>query len=550
MRQKQSTMMTILPQLIQALTETIQSLGYPEKEIKLSPPNNPEFGDLSTNLPLTLTKDLKLDPMAIAETIKDELNLSDANIDVITVTPPGFLNFKIGNTYYHQVLSEILKNEQYGRGKSGEGLTANVEFVSANPTGPLTVGHGRNAVLGDTVANILEWNGYDVTREYYFNDAGRQMRILGQSVEARYFEILGKDYFFPEDGYEGNYIKSIAQTVLDEFGDDLKPADEQFKTQAEKAIFADIEKSLFKLGIHFDQFTNEKTFYENGEIDRFLKELKAKDLIYEKDGATWFRATALGKEQDRVYIKGTGEPTYRVPDTAYHRDKINRNFDLIIDVFGADHADTYPDVLLALDALGMKTEHIHVLLYQFVTLLRGREKVKMSTRKANFVTMDELVEEVGADVVRYFFIMRSMNSHLNFDLDLAADQSEKNPVYYLQYAHARICNIIKHGESRGISSDEEAYDVSLLVHPAEIKLLKRLEQFPSNVENALDSLEPQTIANYLHDTANQFHKFYSECRVITEDLPLSLARLALVKGTRTVLSNGLSLLGLTAPERM
>ena len=550
MRQKQSIMMTILPQLIQALTETIQSLGYPEKEIKLSPPNNPEFGDLSTNLPLTLTKDLKLDPMAIAETIKDELNLSDANIDAITVTPPGFLNVKIGNTYYHQVLSEILENEQYGRGKSGEGLTANVEFVSANPTGPLTVGHGRNAVLGDTVANILEWNGYDVTREYYFNDAGRQMRILGQSVEARYFEILGKDYFFPEDGYEGNYIKSIAQTVLDEFGDDLKPADEQFKTQAEKAIFADIEKSLFKLGIHFDQFTNEKTFYENGEIDRFLKELKAKDLIYEKDGATWFRATALGKEQDRVYIKGTGEPTYRVPDTAYHRDKINRNFDLIIDVFGADHADTYPDVLLALDALGMKTEHVHVLLYQFVTLLRGGEKVKMSTRKANFVTMDELVEEVGADVVRYFFIMRSMNSHLNFDLDLAADQSEKNPVYYLQYAYARICNIIKHGESTGISSDEEAYDVSLLVHPAEIKLLKRLEQFPSNVENALDSLEPQTIANYLHDTANQFHKFYSECRVITEDLPLSLARLALVKGTRTVLSNGLSLLGLTAPERM
>ena len=550
MRQKQSTMMTILPQLIQALTETIQSLGYPEKEIKLSPPNNPEFGDLSTNLPLTLTKDLKQDPMAIAETIKDELNLSDANIDAITVTPPGFLNFKIGNTYYHQVLSEILENEQYGRGKSGKGLTANVEFVSANPTGPLTVGHGRNAVLGDTVANILEWNGYNVTREYYFNDAGRQMRILGQSVEARYFEILGKDYFFPDDGYEGNYIKSIAQTVLDEFGDDLKPADEQFKTQAEKAIFADIEKSLFKLGIHFDQFTNEKTFYENGEIDRFLEELKAKDLIYEKDGATWFRATALGKEQDRVYIKGTGEPTYRVPDTAYHRDKINRNFDLIIDVFGADHADTYPDVLLALDALGMKTEHIHVLLYQFVTLLRGGEKVKMSTRKANFVTMDELVEEVGADVVRYFFIMRSMNSHLNFDLDLAADQSEKNPVYYLQYAHARICNIIKHSESTGISSDEEAYDVSLLVHPAEIKLLKRLEQFPSNVENALDSLEPQTIANYLHDTANQFHKFYSECRVVTEDLPLSLARLALVKGTRTVLSNGLSLLGLTAPERM
>lgn len=550
MRPQPNTMMTILPQLIQVLTEALHSLGYPERDIKLSPPNNPEFGDLSTNLPLTLTKDLKQNPMAIGETIKDALNLSDANIETVSVTPPGFINFKIGNTYYHKVLSEILENEQYGRGKSGEGLTANVEFVSANPTGPLTVGHGRNAVLGDTVANILEWNGYDVTREYYFNDAGRQMRILGQSVEARYFEILGKDFSFPEDGYEGNYIKAIAQTVLDEFGDALKPADEQFKTQAEKAIFAYIEKSLLKLGIHFDQFTNEKSFYENGDIDRFLEELKAKDLIYEKDGATWFRTTALGKEQDRVYIKGTGEPTYRVPDTAYHRDKINRNFDLIIDVFGADHADTYPDVLLALDALGMKTDHIRVLLYQFVTLLRGGEKVKMSTRKANFVTMDELVEEVGADVVRYFFIMRSMNSHLNFDLDLAADQSEKNPVYYLQYAHARICNIIKHGESTGISSDDDAYDASLLVHPAEINLLKRLEQFPSNVESALDSLEPQTIAIYLHDTANRFHKFYSECRVVTEDLPLSLARLALVKGTRTVLRNGLSLLGLTAPERM
>lgn len=550
MHQPPNTMMTILPQLIQALTDVLHSLGYPEKEIKLSPPNNPEFGDLSTNLPLILAKNLKQNPMVIGETIKDALDLSQINIETITVTPPGFLNFKIDNAYYHEVLSTILANEQYGRGQSGDGLTANVEFVSANPTGPLTVGHGRNAVLGDTVANILEWNGYHVTREYYFNDAGRQMRILGKSVEARYFELLNKDFSFPEDGYEGEYIKSIAQTVLDEFGGELEPVDDRFKTQAEHAIFADIKNSLLKLGIHFDQFTNEKTFYENGDIDRFLDELKSKDLIYEKDGATWFRSTALGKDQDRVYIKGTGEPTYRVPDTAYHRDKINRNFDLIIDVFGADHADTYPDVLLALDALGMKTDHIRVLLYQFVTLLRGGEKVKMSTRKANFVTMDELVEEVGADVVRYFFIMRSMNSHLNFDLDLAADQSENNPVYYLQYAHARICNIIKHGETTGIISDDEGYDVSLLIHPAEIVLLKRLEQFPSIVENALESLEPQTIANYLHDTANRFHKFYSECRVVTEDLPLSLARLALVKGTRTVLSNGLSLLGLSAPERM
>jgi arginyl-tRNA synthetase len=388
-----------------------------------------------------------------------------------------------------------------------------------------------------------------VTREYYFNDAGRQMRILGQSVEARYFEILGKNSEFPEDGYEGNYIKDIAQTVIDEFGNKLLSKDGRFKAQAEKAIFADIEKSLLMLGIHFDQFTNEKTFYENGEIDRFLEELKTKDLIYEKDGATWFRSTALGKEQDRVYIKSTGEPTYRVPDTAYHRDKINRGFDLIIDVFGADHADTYPDVLLALEALGLKTDHIRVLLYQFVTLLRGGEKVKMSTRKANFVTMNELVDEVGADVVRFFFIMRGMNSHLNFDLDLAADQSEKNPVFYLQYAHARICNIIKHGDAMGFSIQSE-YDPKLLNNPVEVRLLKRLEKFPAIVENALQSLEPQTISIYLHDTANRFHKFYSECRVITDDIALSSARIALVSATRTVIANGLDLLGLSAPERM
>ena len=550
MHQKQNITMMILEQITQVLTDALQSLGYPEKDIKLSPPKNPDFGDLSTNLPLILTKDLKNNPMEIGKAIKDVLDLSGAIIDTVTVTPPGFINFKIGNTYYHHILSEIISNDKYGSGNSGKGLTANVEFVSANPTGPLTVGHVRNAVLGDTVANILEWNGYEVTREYYFNDAGRQMRILGQSVEARYLELLGKNFAFPEDGYEGEYIKAIAQTVIDEFGDDLDAADERFQAQAEKAIFSDIKKSLLKLGINFDQFTNEKTFYENGDIDRFLEELKAKDLIYEKNGATWFRSTALGKDQDRVYIKSSGEPTYRVPDTAYHRNKINRNFDLIIDVFGAAHADTYPDVLLALDALGMKTDHIRVLLYQFVTLLRGGEKVKMSTRKDNFVTMDELVEEVGIDVVRYFFIMRSMNSHLNFDLDLATDQSEKNPIYYLQYAYARICNIIKHGESTGIISNGEKYDASLLNHSTEIGLLKPLEQFPSIVENALESLEPQLIANYLHDTANRFHKFYSECRVVTDDLSLSLARLALVKGTQTVIRNGLSLLGLSTPERM
>ena len=537
--------------LTEAISAALSSLSFPEKEFSLAPPKNPEFGDLSSNISLLLTKELKKPPMEIAQAISKKLNENlPEHISEITVTPPGFVNFKVEKSFYQSKVSSILESEtSYGKGTDGDGKTANVEFVSANPTGPLTVGHGRNAVLGDTVSNMLEWQGFDVAREYYYNDAGRQMRNLGQSVEARYFEILGKDVEFPEDGYQGNYIKDIAQSIIDKKGRELEIGDSTFKEHAEKAIFEDIEKSLLNLGIHFDQFTNEKTFYENGDIDKFLGELRDKDLIYEKEGATWFRTTALGKEKDRVYIKSSGEPTYRVPDTAYHRNKINRGFDLIIDIFGADHADTYPDVLLALESLGLETDHIKVLLYQFVTLLRGGEKVKMSTRKANFITMDELVNEVGADVVRYFFIMRSMNTHLDFDLDLAADQSDKNPVFYLQYAHARICNIINHGHDSGFELGQD-FGSHLLVHPDEIKLLRYLVRFPEFMELAYENLEPQNIANYLQELATRFHKFYAQCRVITEDKELSMARLALVSAVKVVLGNGLKVLGISAPERM
>lgn len=541
--------MKILSLLNQALTDALSNLDYPEKEIKLSPSKNPEFGDISTNLPLILSKELKMDPMEIGEEIKNVINQSSNIIEQITVTHPGFINFRIGFSYYYQVLDEILSDKNYGKNIYGEGQTANVEFVSANPTGPLTVGHGRNAVLGDTVANILEWNGYKVTREYYFNDAGRQMRILGESVEFRYKELIGEKSSFPEGGYEGSYIIEIAKLIINKHGKSLKSNDPIFKDFAEESIFNDIKKSLLNIGIKFDQFSNEKSFYDNGQIDKFLKDMKSKNLTYEKDGATWFRSTSLGKDQDRVYIKSSGEPTYRVPDTVYHQDKINRGYNVIIDIFGADHADTYPDVLIALDALGLKTDHVHVLLYQFVTLLRAGEKVKMSTRKATFVTMDELIEEVNPDVLRYFFVMRGMNSHLNFDLDLAADQSEKNPVYYLQYAHARICNIIKRYEAQE-NPKRTNYDLSLLKHQSEFRLLKKLEQFPQIIENSRTALEPQTIATYLYDTANSFHKFYSDCRVITEDKDLTQSRIALIKGVKIVLSNGLSILGITAPERM
>ncbi|MBT7822798.1 MAG: arginine--tRNA ligase [Candidatus Marinimicrobia bacterium] len=538
-------------QIADAIHSALSSLEFPEKTFSLTPPNNPNFGDLSSNIPLLLTKDLKKSPMEIGQIITGELKVSLINhISDITLTPPGFINFKISKSFYQSKVESILKKgESYGKGTQGVGKTANVEFVSANPTGPLTVGHGRNAVLGDTVSSILEWQGFDVTREYYFNDAGRQMRILGQSVEARYKEILGQEFEFPEDGYQGSYIKDIAQSILDKLGDKLPSDDSNFKQKAEESIFEDIKKSLLRLGIHFDQFTNEKSFYKNGEIDKFLGELREKNLIYEKEGATWFKTTALGKEKDRVYIKSTGEPTYRVPDTAYHRDKINRGFDLIIDVFGADHADTYPDVLLALKSLGLNTDHIRVLLYQFVTLLRGGEKVKMSTRKANFVTMDELVDQVGIDVVRYFFIMRSMNTHLDFDLELAADQSDKNPIFYLQYAHARICNIIKHGQESGLKLEIE-FDSSLLVHPEELNLLRYMVRFPEFMDLAYESLEPQIIANTLQELASRFHKFYGQCHVITDDKSLSNSRLALITSVKIIMNNGLNILGLSAPEKM
>lgn len=529
----------------------LSNLLYPEKEFSLMPPKKLTFGDLSSNLPLVIAKELKKKPMDIGEEILEVFNSKLPNyISKVTVTQPGFLNFEIKKSYFQNQIKTIMEqSKSFGRGHSGLDKRANVEFVSANPTGPLTIGHGRNAVLGDTVSNILEWQGYDVTREYYFNDAGRQMRILGESVEARYNEILGKKFSFPEDGYQGEYIKEIAQIVLNESKDKPNLEKEIFKKTAEKEIFKDIKKSLNKLGIHFNIFTNEKTFYENGDIERLLEELRSKNLIYEKDNATWFKTSSLGKEQDRVFIKSTGEPTYRVPDTAYHKNKVEREFDLIIDIFGADHADTYPDVLLALEALNQRTDHIKVLLYQFVTLLKEGEKVKMSTRKANYITLDYLVKEVGLDVVRYFFIMRSMNTHLDFDLDLAKDQSEKNPVFYLQYAYARICNIIKRGESSETTFNEK-FNPAVLSDPEELYLLKYLIRFPDFMNLAYENLEPQNIANYLQELSSRFHKFYSHCRVLSEDSEISKARMALVKSVKIVLENGLNVLGISCPERM
>ena len=537
----------------QYISEVIHA-GLAKLEIKenvlVEKSANSDFGDFSSNIAMALAKTLRKNPLKIAKMIQSELIIDKKIISDHSVTQPGFLNFRVAKSFYQKTVTEIIASaDTYGRTDTGKGKNANVEFVSANPTGPLTVGHGRQAVLGDTIANILEWHHYDVTREYYYNDAGRQMRILGQSVTARYLDQVGQEGDFPEDGYEGDYIKTIAKEILERHGDSLSPEDRIFRTHAEELIFSDIKNTLEIIGINHDVFSNEQTYYNTGAIDALVEDLRNKNLIYESEGATWLKATSLGLEKDRVYYKSSGEPTYRLPDTAYHRDKLNRNFDLIIDIFGSDHADTYPDVLAALEALGIDIAPIRVLIHQFVTLLKSGKKVKMSTRKATFVTLEELIKQVGPDVVRYFFIMRSMNSHLNFDLDLAADQSEKNPVYYLQYAHARICNIIKNGAEKHLAVTGE-FDCALLSDDAEISLIKVLTKFPEVMATALENMEPQGIANYLHHMSAEFHKFYASCRVITDDHNLSTARLNLITAVKIVLGNGLGILGVSAPERM
>ena len=533
-------------------SQALDELGLPDDTFRIERCKSLELGDYSTNAPLATAKAAGKPPLELAEAIKSAIEPDESICTDITVSAPGFVNFSISPAYLQNQIPGILSaGDTYGRTDRGSGQRALVEFVSANPTGPLTVGHGRQAVLGDTVSSILKWHGYDVTREYYYNDAGRQMRLLGESVYTRYMEILGKEAELPEDGYEGEYIRDIAQEIFSDHNDSLKDDGENliFKEKAEETIFAHIRKTLGNVGIEMDSYVNEKTFYDDGSIDSVVADLREQGLAYDADGAVWFKTTKLGKDQDTVLIKSSGEPTYRLPDIAYHCQKVKRGFDLIVDIFGTDHQATYPDVLAGVEKLGNKIDHIRVLIHQFVTLKSAGEKVKMSTRKAEYVTLQELIESVGVDVVRYFFIMRGMQSHLNFDLELATKESEENPVYYLQYAHARICNIIKFGKEAGVISDHKL-DLSLLVELSELRLIKEIIRFPEVAQSALEILEPQIIANYLQEVATSFHKFYTECRVITDDAELTTARLALVSATRVVLANGLTILGISRPERM
>ena len=531
----------------------LRSAGLSESALPtFEKPRQADHGDLTTNIAMVLAKPAGLPPRELAQRLVSHLAIDRSLVDRIEIAGPGFINFRFTPKFFQEQTGAILRErDSYGRCNAGAGSKTQVEFVSANPTGPLTVGHGRGAVFGDTVARLLEWTGHAVPREYYFNNAGRQMRILGDSVRLRYRELIGMTEPFPDDYYQGEYIREIARHILTEKGDGLgdEPADGIFRQQAEREIFDDIKNTLSRLGIRHDVYFNENTLYEQGHVEEVIAEFRRRGLAYEQEGAVWLKMTALGAEKDKVIVKSTGEPTYRLPDIAYHREKLRRGFDRIIDVLGADHIASYPDVLAGLTALGEDPKKITVLIHQFVTILQDGEVVKMSTRKANFITLDELIDAVSADVVRYFFLMRGIASHLNFDLALAREKSDKNPVYYLQYAHARIASIVRHAADTGVDVEAPA-DLAGLTEAEELDLMKKLVLFPEMVESCAATFEPHRLAEYLHDVAGAFHKFYHFHRVVTDDRPQMTARLALCRATTTVLKNGLSILGIRAPEQM
>jgi arginyl-tRNA synthetase len=525
------------------------------KEIDLifDTPKIEAHGDLSSNAALLLTKKLKKKPREIAEEIINSLEINPHVIRKTEIAGPGFINFFFTPAFIAGIIKDILNSpDDYGRSEKYKGKKANVEFVSANPTGPLTVGHGRNAVLGDTAANLLEWVGYSVDREYYFNNAGRQMRILGDSVRLRYLEMLGKKIDFPSDYYQGNYIKDIAKKLFEEHGNKLTGQDPEgiFKETAEKEIFKDLESTLLRLKIKHKLFFNENSLYEEGNIKKLLKHFEEKELSYKKDDAVWLKLSKMGQEQDKVILKSSQEPTYRLPDMAYHITKFERDYDLMVDVFGSDHNAAYPDVIAGLKALGYDVDKIIVLIHQFVTIMENGEVVKMSTRKANYITLDQLIDEVGSDVVRYFFNMRSAASHMNFDLTLAKKQSDENPVFYLQYAHARICSILRMMEETKEKIKASTENLNLLTAAEEQLLLKKLHQFREEVLLSAELFEPHRICAYLEELASLFHKFYTFHRVLGVEKNLSEARIALITAVRVILKNGLSILGVDAPERM
>ena len=525
-------------------------------DVILELPKDKANGDYSTNMAMRLTKTAKKAPKMIAEELIANFDRSKASIEKIEIAGPGFINFYMNNSYLTELIPVILEaKDAYGASDFGKGEKIQVEFVSANPTGDLHLGHARGAAVGDSLCNVLAKAGYDVSREYYINDAGNQINNLALSVEARYFQALGIDKEMPADGYHGEDIIGIGKKLAEEFGDKYVNVDEQerfdfFREYGLKYEMAKLKQDLENFRVSFDVWYSETSLYQDGKIDAALAVLKENGHIYEQDGATWFRSTELGDDKDRVLIKQDGSYTYLTPDIAYHRNKLERGFETLINIWGADHHGYIPRMKAAIEALGYNREQLEVEIIQLVHLYKNGEKMKMSKRTGKAVTMRDLIDEVGLDATRYFFAMRSADTHMDFDLDLAVSQSNDNPVYYAQYAHARISSILRSGAEQGISF-EGVTDLTAVSSEKEIELLKKLGEFPQAIAEAADKRMPHRITNYIFDLASTFHSFYNAEKVLDADqLDRSKARLALVKSVQITLKNALALIGVSAPEKM
>lgn len=547
-------------QLKEEIKAAVQKAGLADEaeipEVVLETPKDKIHGDYSTNMAMQLARIAKKSPRQIADELVSSFNKGKASIEKIEIAGPGFINFYMDNHYLTELIPAVLEaGDAYGESNTGRGEKIQVEFVSANPTGDLHLGHARGAAVGDSLCNILKKAGYDVSREYYINDAGNQINNLALSVDARYFQALGIEKDMPDDGYHGEDIIQIGKRIADDYGDRFIHEEEVgrlsfFREYGLKYEMEKLKNDLEEFRVPFDVWYSETSLYENKKIDQALEILKEKGFIYEKDGAAWFRSTDFGDDKDRVLIKNDGTYTYLLPDIAYHKDKLDRGFAKLINVWGADHHGYIPRMKAAIEAMGYPKETLEVEIIQLVHLYKNGEKMKMSKRTGKAVTMRDLIEEVGLDAVRYFFAMRSADTHMDFDLDLAVSKSNENPVYYAQYAHARICSMLRQGESLGIQT-EGPLNLKEIQSEKEYDLLKMIGSFPEIVADAAEKRIPHRVTNYIYELASVLHSFYNAEKVLDPDNEeKSRARLALMKATRITLKNALGLIGVSAPEKM
>lgn len=555
-------MSIIRNRILELLYNTIESSFDLSNEetplcIEMEIPKTAQHGDYASNVAMALTRRLKRNPREIAKQIIGNLEDSGVLLEKIEIAGPGFINFFVRPSAWYEILVEIHKHpETYGRQDIGKGRKVQVEFVSANPTGPLHIGHGRGAATGDVLAKLFSACGYDVRREYYINDAGKQMEILGRSLYYRYQELLGETITFPENHYQGEYMKDLAREFVGEKGDRYRgaPIEEVlpiFGRFAGDRILEGIREDLEIFGVTFNEWFSEQSLHDQDAIRKTIEALEAQGHIYEEEGAKWFRSTAFGDEKDRVVVRTNGVSTYFAADLAYHKNKFERGFDKVVDIWGADHHGYVPRMLAGIQALGRNRDDLHVVLVQLVNLLRGGQPVAMSTRSGEFVTLREVLDEVGKDAARFIFLTRRSDSHLDFDLEVAKMQSNDNPVFYVQYAHARLCSIFEVARERNIPCDwSEPPSLNVLTQPQEIVLMKFLGEFPEVVANSVQHLEPHRVPYYLHELVSLFHSYYNQNRILGEEPELTQARLYLAAAIRIVIRNALQLLGVSAPEKM